>query len=57
MKRNMTTGLHIICEISCMECDAYVGWTYVTAFNPDQKFKEGKFILEKELISARDKAY
>ncbi|KAJ2000540.1 hypothetical protein GGI04_004110 [Coemansia thaxteri] len=49
-KRNMITGMHIVRDITCMECNNYVGWTYVTAFSPEQKFKEGKFILEKALI-------
>ncbi|KAJ2376059.1 hypothetical protein IW150_002197 [Coemansia sp. RSA 2607] len=50
-KRNMTTGVHIVQDITCMECNTYVGWTYVKAFEPTQKFKEGKFILEKEVIT------
>ncbi|KAJ1901519.1 hypothetical protein LPJ66_000742 [Kickxella alabastrina] len=50
-KRSMTTGVHIVRDISCMDCGKYVGWTYITAFERKQKFKEGKFILEKELIN------
>ncbi|KAJ2851117.1 hypothetical protein IWW36_001368 [Coemansia brasiliensis] len=49
-KRSMTTGVHIVRDIFCMRCNKYVGWTYVKAFEIDQKFKEGKFILERELI-------
>ncbi|KAJ2710869.1 protein yippee-like moh1 [Coemansia spiralis] len=49
-KRSMTTGVHIVRDIYCMKCNKYVGWTYVKAFEPDQRFKEGKFILERELI-------
>ncbi|KAI8323530.1 yippee-like protein [Martensiomyces pterosporus] len=49
-KRTMTTGVHIVQDITCIGCDSYVGWTYVEAFEESQKFKEGKFILEKELI-------
>ncbi|KAJ2020515.1 hypothetical protein IW146_000800 [Coemansia sp. RSA 922] len=54
-KRQMTTGVHIVRDIACMECNRYLGWTYITAFSADQKFKEGKFILEKELICDRSK--
>ncbi|KAJ2777016.1 hypothetical protein GGI15_004651 [Coemansia interrupta] len=50
-KRAMTTGVHIVQDITCMECNTYVGWTYIKAFEPTQKFKEGKFILEKEVIT------
>ncbi|KAJ2314154.1 hypothetical protein IWW54_001081 [Coemansia sp. RSA 2705] len=49
-KRQMTTGVHIVRDIACMRCNKYVGWTYVKAYEPEQKFKEGKFILERELI-------
>ncbi|KAJ2011935.1 hypothetical protein GGH91_000383 [Coemansia sp. RSA 2671] len=54
-KRNMTTGAHIVRDIVCMECNRYLGWTYVTAFTSDQKFKEGKFILERSLICDRSR--
>ncbi|KAJ2778811.1 hypothetical protein H4R18_004383 [Coemansia javaensis] len=55
-ERSMTTGVHIVRDIFCMKCNKYVGWTYIKAYEPDQKFKEGKFILERELIydAARD---
>ncbi|KAJ2162079.1 hypothetical protein GGF46_000954 [Coemansia sp. RSA 552] len=49
-KRKMTTGVHIVRDIFCMHCNTYVGWTYIKAFKEDQRFKEGKFILERELI-------
>ncbi|KAJ1951471.1 hypothetical protein FBU59_000136 [Linderina macrospora] len=46
-QRKMTTGVFIVQDVACMECDRYVGWTYVKAYSPDQAFKEGKFILER----------
>ncbi|KAJ2087492.1 hypothetical protein EV179_001635 [Coemansia sp. RSA 487] len=49
-KRSMTTGFHIVQDIACMGCKKYVGWAYVKAYEPDQKFKEGQFILERELV-------
>lgn len=46
--RVLTTGLHTVCDIFCASCDDNVGWTYLHAFEESQKYKEGKFIIEKE---------
>jgi len=48
--RQLTTGLHTVCDISCIECETLLGWCYVRAHEPQQKYKEGKFILEKQYI-------
>ena len=45
--RLLITGLHAVCDIFCQRCRALVGWTYQRAYEPSQKYKEGKFILEK----------
>ncbi|PVU87501.1 hypothetical protein BB559_006031 [Furculomyces boomerangus] len=55
-KRSMTTGVHIIKELKCAICEKYVGWKYIVAYEKDQKFKEGKFILEKTLFKKLDKS-
>mmetsp|Transcript_11679 Transcript_11679/g.35237 ORF Transcript_11679/g.35237 Transcript_11679/m.35237 type:complete len:119 (-) Transcript_11679:37-393(-) len=47
----MTTGLHTIRCLYCVVCQERVGWKYEVAFEEDQKYKEGRFILEEELIS------
>ena len=41
------TGLHSVCDIFCKRCKTLVGWTYEKAYEPSQKYKEGKFIIEK----------
>lgn len=46
----MTTGRHIVRDVLCNQCQDVVGWKYDKAYEDDQKFKEGKFILEAELI-------
>ena len=46
----MATGLHTVSDIYCFNCTTYLGWTYVKAYEEDQKYKEGKFILEKQMI-------
>ncbi|CAO3634494.1 unnamed protein product [Mucor fragilis] len=58
--REMTTGKHLIRYISCSGCDEELGWKYIKAYGRDQKYKEGKFILEKcgleQIVSvARDR--
>ncbi|KIV89398.1 hypothetical protein B0A52_06168 [Exophiala mesophila] len=50
MERNMTTGRHIVRDIKCKQCDETVGWKYDKAYEASEKYKEGKFILESELL-------
>ena len=45
--RRLITGLHSVSDISCKRCDTVIGWTYAKAYEPSQKYKEGKFIVEK----------
>jgi hypothetical protein len=44
--RHLVTGPHVVADISCVGCGAVVGWKYVDARVPGQKYKVGKFILE-----------
>uniref|UniRef100_A0A061SHD5 Protein yippee-like n=1 Tax=Tetraselmis sp. GSL018 TaxID=582737 RepID=A0A061SHD5_9CHLO len=46
----MTTGLHTVSDIYCNGCMQLVGWRYDEAFEQSQKYKEGKFILERDKI-------
>ncbi|KAG7357234.1 Yippee zinc-binding/DNA-binding /Mis18, centromere assembly family protein [Nitzschia inconspicua] len=45
--RALITGLHSVCDIFCKRCNHMVGWTYAKAYEASQKYKEGKFIVEK----------
>jgi len=45
--RLLITGMHSVCDIFCNRCRSMVGWTYARAYEPSQKYKEGKFIIEK----------
>nr|ACO87677.1 yippee-like protein [Brachypodium sylvaticum] len=45
--RMMTTGLHTVCDIFCVGCGSILGWKYVSAVEKSQRYKEGKFILER----------
>ncbi|OZJ06885.1 hypothetical protein BZG36_00236 [Bifiguratus adelaidae] len=48
--RPMTTGLHTVRDIACEGCREVLGWKYIVAFEESQKYKEGKYILEKKLL-------
>ncbi|KAI1403996.1 yippee [Hypoxylon fuscum] len=49
-ERSMTTGRHIVRDITCKQCKETVGWKYDKAYESSEKYKEGKFILEAELL-------
>ena len=49
-ERNMTTGRHVVRDIHCRQCKETVGWKYDKAYESSEKYKEGKFILEAELL-------
>ena len=44
--RQLVTGLHSVADIWCAVCGTKLGWKYVDAREPSQKYKVGKFILE-----------
>ncbi|XP_051138349.1 protein yippee-like At4g27745 isoform X1 [Andrographis paniculata] len=48
--RNLMTGLHTVADISCRDCGEVLGWKYERAYDASQKYKEGKFIMEKPKI-------
>jgi len=49
-ERNMTTGRHLVRDISCKKCEETVGWRFDKAYEKTEKYKEGKTILEAELV-------
>lgn len=49
-ERILITGLHTVADIYCNACNTVVGWKYEEAFEESQKYKEGKFIIEKAMI-------
>ncbi|XP_048500938.1 protein yippee-like At4g27745 isoform X1 [Beta vulgaris subsp. vulgaris] len=48
--RNLMTGLHTVADVSCSDCREVLGWKYERAYEESQKYKEGKYILEKSKI-------
>ncbi|PPD67126.1 hypothetical protein GOBAR_DD35998 [Gossypium barbadense] len=61
-ERMMMTGLHTVVDIFCVGCGSIVGWKYVrtsseiqeAAHEKAQKYKEGKFILERFKVLGPD---
>lgn len=46
VQRQLVTGMHTVADISCTVCLNVVGWKYVDAREPGQRYKIGKYILE-----------
>ncbi|KAJ0984110.1 hypothetical protein J5N97_002466 [Dioscorea zingiberensis] len=55
--RMMMTGLHTVVDIFCVGCGSIVGWKYETAHEKNQKYKEGKFILERFKVAGPNGNY
>lgn len=55
--RRLITGLHSVCDIFCKRCETLIGWSYTKAYEPSQKYKEGKFIIEKIHLHMEESDY
>jgi len=53
-ERQLITGLHVVADIHCNCCSAIIGWKYEEAFEETQKYKVGKFIVEKAMMTRDD---
>lgn len=49
-RRRMTTGTYEVRDIRCHQCNSLVGWRYVLADSTNQSYKEGKYILEVNMM-------
>ncbi|CDR37990.1 CYFA0S01e19944g1_1 [Cyberlindnera fabianii] len=49
--RQMITGRYLVSDIMCHQCGHCVGWKYHKSDVKNQKYKEGKYILEVALIA------
>ncbi|XWS59949.1 hypothetical protein CRYUN_Cryun08bG0166100 [Craigia yunnanensis] len=49
-ERMMMTGMHTVVDIFCVGCGSIVGWKYEAAHENTQKYKEGKFILDRFMV-------
>lgn len=48
--RALQTGVHTVADVYCMGCNDRLGWYYHKAADYSQKYKEGKFLLERERL-------
>ncbi|KAL3839406.1 hypothetical protein ACJIZ3_023997 [Penstemon smallii] len=57
-ERMMITGVHTVVDIFCVGCGSILGWKYEVAHDKSQKYKEGKFILERfKVLSPNGRSY
>lgn len=47
----MLTGRNLVSDIYCNTCAHVIGWTYIESLDQDQKYKEGKFVIEKAFLT------
>ncbi|TVY31664.1 Protein yippee-like, partial [Lachnellula subtilissima] len=50
VNRDLLTGAHVVADVSCRICNTILGWKYVDAREPSQRYKIGKFILEMKRV-------
>merc|ERR1719167_1064378 len=50
----MLTGRHIVRDVTCKSCQTKLGWIYEYATEENQRYKEGKVILERALVNESD---
>lgn len=50
ISRPLVTGMHTVSDISCALCTTTLGWKYINAEEEDQRYKIGKYILERERV-------
>ncbi|KAI0088125.1 yippee zinc-binding/DNA-binding /Mis18, centromere assembly-domain-containing protein [Irpex rosettiformis] len=48
--RSLLTGTHTVSDVFCLGCNERMGWYYVKAPDNTQKYKEGKYLLERERL-------
>ncbi|KJA27597.1 hypothetical protein HYPSUDRAFT_62668 [Hypholoma sublateritium FD-334 SS-4] len=48
--RSLLTGVHTVADVFCLGCNDRLGWFYHKAADHSQKYKEGKYLLEREKL-------
>lgn len=47
----MLTGRHMVRDVCCKKCKTKLGWMYEYATDESQRYKEGRVILERALVT------
>lgn len=55
--RRMTSGVHTVADVLCVQCGDRLGWKYLAVQENSQKYKEGKYVLERAKIVDSDATY
>lgn len=42
----LATGVFTVADVFCNHCNEYLGWKYLHAYEPSQRYKEGRHVLE-----------
>ncbi|RKP07844.1 yippee-like protein [Thamnocephalis sphaerospora] len=50
-ERVLMTGRHTVADVRCTVCQTTVGWYYYRAAETAQRYKEGKYAIERARIS------
>lgn len=48
--RKLLTGEHVVKNVYCKKCGVKLGWFYEFAWNDQERYKEGKTLLEEQMI-------
>lgn len=52
VETSMKTGSYLISHVQCHQCATKLGWVYRKAYDCQQTYKEGKFVIEEEFIKS-----
>ncbi|ODN75139.1 hypothetical protein L202_06345 [Cryptococcus amylolentus CBS 6039] len=53
--RKLLTGTHTVADLICATCQSSLGWMYIKAPNGEQRYKEGRYILEMAKVVKENK--
>jgi hypothetical protein len=46
-EKTLISGIYTVASIYCSKCGQELGWHYLRAHDPKNRYKEGNFIIEK----------
>ncbi|KAK9061238.1 hypothetical protein SSX86_001843 [Deinandra increscens subsp. villosa] len=49
-EQQLMTGRFVVADVYCSKCKEVLGWKYLTAFEDSQRYKLGRFIIEKAKV-------
>lgn len=52
--RKMRTGWYLVKSIYCRQCHNNLGWKYLYSGNTEEKYKQGKYVIERMQLEVSD---